>query len=294
MPDTPPAAVHWSGLSHRGKVRENNEDTFLALNFDGHEVRYLGKTGEATLGGGDFVFAVSDGMGGARSGEFASRIAIEKITRLLPRAYRLSASGLESGFHDVIQELFLAIHDELLRLGRSYVECAGMGATLTLGWLTPRWLYFGHIGDSRLYYLPREGGLRQLSHDHSQVGWLRRQGRLSEREAREHPRKNALQQALGAGHQFIEPQIGALAHRPGDRFILCSDGVVDGLWDHRVEELVAAPDAARLHQPPAFRLVEEALENSGRDNLTALVFEIVPPPVPPPVAPAPVVDTASA
>jgi PPM family protein phosphatase len=294
MPDTPPAAVHWSGLSHRGKVRENNEDTFLALNFDGHEVRYLGKTGEATLGGGDFVFAVSDGMGGARSGEFASRIAIEKITRLLPRAYRLSASGLESGFHDVIQELFLAIHDELLRLGRSYVECAGMGATLTLGWLTPRWLYFGHIGDSRLYYLPREGGLRQLSHDHSQVGWLRRQGRLSEREAREHPRKNALQQALGAGHQFIEPQIGALAHRPGDRFILCSDGVVDGLWDHRVEELVAAPDAARLHQPPAFRLVEEALENSGRDNLTALVFEIVPPPVPPPVTPAPVVDTASA
>jgi protein phosphatase len=294
MPDTPPAAVHWSGLSHRGKVRENNEDTFLALNFDGHEVRYLGKTGEATLGGGDFVFAVSDGMGGARSGEFASRIAIEKITRLLPRAYRLSASGLEAGFHDVIQELFLAIHDELLRLGRSYVECAGMGATLTLGWLTPRWLYFGHIGDSRLYYLPREGGLRQLSHDHSQVGWLRRQGRLSEREAREHPRKNALQQALGAGHQFIDPQIGALAHRPGDRFILCSDGVVDGLWDHRVEELVAAPDAARLHQPPAFRLVEEALENSGRDNLTALVFEIVPPPVPPPVAPAPVVDTASA
>ena len=294
MPDSPPAAVHWSGLSHRGKVRENNEDTFLALNFDGHEVRYLGKTGDATLGGGDFVFAVSDGMGGARSGEFASRIAIEKITRLLPRAYRLSASGLETGFHDVLQELFLAIHEELMRLGRSYTECAGMGATLTLGWLTPRWLYFGHVGDSRLYYLPREGGLRQLSHDHSQVGWLRRQGRLSEREAREHPRKNALQQALGAGHQFIEPQIGAIAHRPGDRFILCSDGIVDGLWDHRIEDLVATPDDARLHQPAAFRLVEEALENSGRDNLTALVVEVAPPPAPPPVTPAPVVDTASA
>ncbi len=294
MPDSPPAAVHWSGLSHRGKVRENNEDTFLALNFDGHEVRYLGKTGDATLGGGDFVFAVSDGMGGARSGEFASRIAIEKITRLLPRAYRLSASGLETGFHDVLQELFLAIHEELMRLGRSYTECAGMGATLTLGWLTPRWLYFGHVGDSRLYYLPREGGLRQLSHDHSQVGWLRRQGRLSEREAREHPRKNALQQALGAGHQFIEPQIGAIAHRPGDRFILCSDGIVDGLWDHRIEDLVATPDEARLHQPAAFRLVEEALENSGRDNLTALVVEVAPPPAPPPVTPAPVVDTASA
>ena len=275
MSDSAPAAgLHWSGLTHRGKIRPNNEDTFLALNFDGHEVRYLGKTGEATLRGGDFVFAVSDGMGGARSGEFASRIAIDKITKLLPRAYRLSAAGLNAGFTDVVQELFVAIHDELLKLGRSYAECSGMGATLTLAWFTPEWLYFGHIGDSRLYYLPREGGMRQLSHDHSYVGWLRREGKINEREARDHPGKNALQQALGAGHQFIDPQVGALAHRPGDRFLLCSDGVIDGLWDRALEDLIRDPGPARIHQPAAFRLVEEALDNSGRDNLTALVVEI--------------------
>jgi serine/threonine protein phosphatase PrpC len=286
MSDTAPAGLHWSGLTHRGKVRANNEDTFLALSFDGHEVRYLGKTGEASLGDGDFVFAVSDGMGGARAGEFASRIAIDKITRLLPRAYRLSAAGLNAGFNDVLEELFDKIHDELLKLGRSYAECAGMGATLTLAWLTPQWLYFAHIGDSRLYYLPREGGIRQLSHDHSYVGWLRREGRINEREAREHPQKNALQQALGAGHQFIDPQVGAIAHRPGDRFLLCSDGVVDGLWDHAIEDLVRTPGPRRLHQPAAVRVVEEALENSGRDNLTALVVEVAPP--------ATVVDAASA
>ncbi|MCU0791635.1 MAG: protein phosphatase 2C domain-containing protein [Opitutaceae bacterium] len=275
MSDSIPAAgLHWSGLTHRGKVRPNNEDTFLALNFDGHEVRYLGKTGEATLRGGDFVFAVSDGMGGARSGEFASRIAVDKITKLLPRAYRLSAAGMNAGFTDVVQELFIAIHDELLKLGRSYAECSGMGATLTLAWFTPEWLYFGHIGDSRLYYLPREGGMRQLSHDHSYVGWLRREGKINEREAREHPGKNSLQQALGAGHQFVDPQVGALAHRPGDRILLCSDGVIDGLWDRALEDLIRDPGPARLHQPAAFRIVEEALENSGRDNLTALVVEI--------------------
>ncbi len=274
MPDTPPPALHWSGLTHRGKVRPNNEDTFLALNFDGHEVRYLGKVGESHLGVGDFVFAVSDGMGGARAGEFASRIAVQKITRLLPRAYRLSATGLEAGFNDVLSELFDAIHHELLQLGRSYAECSGMGATLTLAWFTPQWLYFGHIGDSRLYYLPREGGIRQLSHDHSYVGWLRRKGEINEREAREHPRRNALQQALGAGHQFIDPQVGALAHRPGDRFLLCSDGVTDGLWDHHLETVVRAPVESRVHQPAAERLVEEALEASGRDNLTALVVEM--------------------
>jgi len=287
-----PAALHWSGLTHRGKVRPNNEDTFLALNFDGHEVRYLGKIGEAHLGAGDFVFAVSDGMGGAHAGEFASRIAIQKITRLLPRAYRLSAAGLEAGFSDVLRELFDAIHQELLQLGRSYAECSGMGATLTLAWFTPQWVYFGHIGDSRLYYLPREGGIRQLSHDHSYVGWLRRQGQINEREAREHPRRNALQQALGAGHQFIDPQVGAIAHRPGDRFLLCSDGVNDGLWDHKIEELVRAPSEARLHQPAAVRVVEEALENSGRDNLTALVIEVAAPePAPARPAATPVVES---
>lgn len=294
MSDTPSAALHWSGLTHRGKVRPNNEDTFLALNFDGHEVRYLGKIGESDLGVGDFVFAVSDGMGGAQAGEFASRIAIQKITRLLPRAYRLSAAGLEAGFGDVLNELFDAIHKELLQLGRSYSECAGMGATLTLAWFTPQWVYFGHLGDSRLYYLPREGGIRQLSHDHSYVGWMRRQGQINEREARDHPRRNALQQALGAGHQFIDPQVGAVAHRAGDRFLLCSDGVNDGLWDHHLEELIRAPKEARLHQPAAVRIVEEALENSGRDNLTALVIEVAEPgPAPVRSPAAPVVDTAA-
>ena len=287
-----PAALHWSGLTHRGKVRPNNEDSFLALNFDGHEVRYLGKIGESDLGEGDFVFAVSDGMGGAHAGEFASRIAVQKITRLLPRAYRLSAAGLEAGFSDVLRELFDAIHQELLQLGRSYAECAGMGATLTLAWFTPQWVYFGHIGDSRLYYLPREGGIRQLSHDHSYVGWLRRQGQINEREAREHPRRNALQQALGAGHQFIDPQVGAIAHRPGDRFLLCSDGVNDGLWDQKIEDIVRSPSPTRLHQPAAVRVVEEALEGSGKDNLTALVIEVASQgPAPARPAPAPVVET---
>jgi protein phosphatase len=195
---------------------------------------------------------------------------------------------MNAGFNDVLEELFDAIHEELLRLGRSYSECSGMGATLTLAWLTPQWLYFAHIGDSRLYYLPREGGIRQLSHDHSYVGWLRREGRINEREAREHPQKNSLQQALGAGHQFVDPHIGAIAHRPGDRFLLCSDGVIDGLWDSALDDIVRNPSPARVHQPAALRLVEEAMENSGRDNLTAIVIEVAAakptPPHPKPVA----------
>ncbi len=270
----PPAPdLRWSGLTHRGHVRTNNEDTFLALKFDGQEVHYLGKTGEDSSARSDFVFAVSDGMGGANSGEFASRITVDKITKLMPRGYRPAAPGPASQYDLTLGELFTAIHYDLMKLGESYEECRGMGTTLSLCWLTPGWLYFGHIGDSRIYHLPAAGGLLQLSHDHTHVGWLRRNGQLSEREARTHPRRNVMHQALGALHQFIEPQFGALPCSPGDRFLLCSDGLTDGLWDRQLEELVRTPGSA----PMAKRLVTAALANSGKDNITALVVEALAP-----------------
>jgi serine/threonine protein phosphatase PrpC len=269
--------VRWSGLTHVGRVRTNNEDVFLALAVDGHEVRYLGKTGRASLGASDFVFAVSDGMGGAKSGEFASRITVDRVTRLFPRAFRLSAAGMGMGFADVLGELINEIHADLTRLGRSYEECAGMGATLSLAWVTPEWLYFAHLGDSRIYYLPAEGEMTQVTHDHSHVGWLRRTGRINEREARTHPRRNALQQALGAGHQILEPHIGAIGHRPGDRFLICSDGLVDGLWDRRIEELLRETRTGDADANHAQVLVNEAVEASGRDNTTAVVIDIASP-----------------
>src|SRR6266567_3504571 len=146
----PTTKLLWSGMTHRGRVRANNEDTFLALNFDGHQLRYLGKIGEAPLKAADFVFAVSDGIGGAKSGEFASRIAVDKIAELMPRSFRLAASGMQTGFNDIFSEMFASIHYELLKLGQSYEECAGMGATLSVCWFTPGWMYFSHIGDSRI------------------------------------------------------------------------------------------------------------------------------------------------
>ncbi|HXA80867.1 MAG TPA: protein phosphatase 2C domain-containing protein [Opitutaceae bacterium] len=269
----PPPDLRWSGLTHVGRVRRNNEDTFLALTFDGHEVHYLGKTGQASLAGADFVFAVSDGMGGEKSGEFASRITIDRITRLLPKNFRLSAAGIAGGFKDVLVELFSQIHADLIEFGAAE-ECAGMGATLSLTWFTPQQMYFAHVGDSRIYYLPRDGGLTQLTHDHSHVGWLRRNGQINERESRTHPRRNALQQALGAGNQFIEPHVGALDYQPGDRFLICSDGLNEGLWDRQLEELIRTPPSNLADQTPAQRLVEESVQTSGQDNTTAVVIEV--------------------
>ncbi len=267
--------LRWSGLSDRGKVRRNNEDSFIGVQFDSHEAHLLGKTGDATLGSADLAFAVSDGMGGAMAGEFASRITVEKITRLLPRAFKQSATGIESGFADVLAELFTQIHRAICHLGESYEECEGMGATLSLCWFTPGWMHFAHIGDSRIYYLPASGEMKQISEDDTFVGWLFRHGQINEREARDHPRKNVLQKALGAGHQFVDPQVGAVAYEKGDTFVLCTDGVIDGLFDSGITNCLRAPEPADAALNPAQRLVRAALERSGRDNTTAVVVEVL-------------------
>ncbi len=271
-----PQGLHWSGRTDRGTVRPNNEDAFVGLQFDAREVHHLGATGEAPASHLDFVFAVSDGMGGARAGEYASRIAVQKIMSLFPRSYRQSAAGLQAGFADVLEELFTQVHGELAHLGRCYDECRGMEATLSLCWFTPGWMYFGHIGDSRIYYLPaRARAIKQLSHDDTHVGWLFRNGKINEREARGHPRRHVLQKALGGGNQFVSPQVGAVAYETGDIFLLCTDGLIDGSYDSQLIEGLRAPESRRLGVSLAEFLVGESLARSGRDNTTALVIEVV-------------------
>jgi protein phosphatase len=270
-----PEHITWSGETDRGKVRPNNEDAFLGLRFNSREIHHLGKFGEASTADMDFVFAVSDGMGGAKAGELASRITTDRITKLLPRSFQLSVEGLSSGFEDTLTELFNEIHDALQYVGNSYEECMGMEATLSLCWFTPRWMYFAHIGDSRIYYLPaRDGGIKRLTQDDTHVDWLFRNGKINEREARTHPRRNVLQKALGGSNQFVDPQLGAVAHEPGDIFVLCTDGLVKGLYDNHVVDLLRPPEPISTRTTEAQRLVTEALEKDGSDNVTALVIQM--------------------
>ncbi len=275
MPTTA-MALKWSGWTDVGKVRKNNEDSFLGLQFDAREVQRLGKVGEGSTAKADFAFAVSDGMGGALAGEYASQIAVEKITTLLPKSFGQRAAGLDAGFDDVLTELFAQVHRALAYLGQSYEECSGMETTLSLCWFTPGWMYFGHIGDSRIYYLPaREGGIKQISYDDTHVGWLFRKGQINEREARTHPRRNVLQKALGGGNQFVDPQVGAVVCEPGDIFLICSDGLTEGLYNHHVLDLLRPEKPMKAGDNPAQRLVLEAVKNDGRDNTTAVVIQVV-------------------
>ena len=120
----------------------------------------------------------------------------------------------------------------------------------------------------------RAAGIKQLSEDHTHVGWLFRNGQINEREARTHPRRNLLQQALGGGNQFVDPQVGAVACERGDVFLLCTDGLVEGLYDNQLVELLRESQASKTAPNPAQWLVETSVKNSGRDNTTALVIQI--------------------
>jgi protein phosphatase len=266
------SALSWSGHTDCGKVRKNNEDSFLGLLIDASGARYLGKIGESDSAGADFVFAVSDGMGGAMAGEFASKIAVEKITKFLPPFFERTSDECSSTFEAVLRDIFAEIHRALEYLGSSYEECRDMGATLSLCWFTPHWMYFAHVGDSRIYRLPKYGPMTQITEDDTYVAWLQRSGKINEREAKTHPRRNVLQKSLGGGHQFAEPQVGAIALEPGDRFLLCTDGVTDGLYDERLEEFLRASQ-----DDPGKNIVRLAIEASGRDNASAMVIDVLDP-----------------
>jgi serine/threonine protein phosphatase PrpC len=264
--------LSWSGSSDKGPVRPNNEDAFLGLVIDSHDVRHLGRNGTASNAESDLLFAVSDGMGGAKAGEFASKITIEKITRLFPGLIRKRIAGKPIEYEAAFGALFAEIHKALQYLGDSYEECHGMGSTLSICWFSGGIMHFAHIGDTRIYHLPASGGgIVQLTKDDTHVGWLQRTGQISEREAKMHPAKNRLQKALGAGNQFVDPQVGEIVCSPGDRFLLCTDGVTDTLFNTKIQEVLAGCVSGT---PPALHLVEESIRLSGKDNTTALLVEV--------------------
>lgn len=273
-PSTDPAPhLEWFGCTDLGRVRKNNEDAFLGLRFDAREVHRLGKYGEASVAAHDFAFAVCDGMGGARAGEFASEIAVEKIATLLPRTFQNAARGLGTDFENVLEELYAEVHLALVYLGGSYEECHGMQTTMSLCWFAPNRMYFGHVGDTRIYRLAAQtDDLRQITEDDTHVGWLFRNGKITDYEARTHPRRNVLQKALGGENRYVEPQVGAVGCSRGDVFLICSDGLNEGLYEHQIMDILKIRKAGF---DPAKALVESAVKGDGRDNVTALVVRVI-------------------
>jgi serine/threonine protein phosphatase PrpC len=222
-----------------GRQRHANEDSYFA---------------DAPL------FAVADGMGGAQAGEVASRIAAGAFE------HGIATEGPAEG---QLEEIAHEANREIHKLAQEDSSRAGMGTTLTAAMVGDDEVALGHVGDSRAYVL-RDGELKRLTKDHSLVEELRRQGRLTDEQAEEHPQRSIITRALGP-----EPKVNVdtmtFPARAGDVFLLCSDGLTTMVSDDEIREILTESKTLRS---AVNKLVEAANRGGGRDNITAVAFRL--------------------
>jgi serine/threonine protein phosphatase PrpC len=205
------------------------------------------------------VFAVADGMGGAQAGEVASKIAADAFEE------RTDDGSPEQQLARVAREA----NRRIFELSQEDSSRSGMGTTLTGALVSDDEVSIVHVGDSRAY-LYRDGELRQLTRDHSLVEELRRQGRLTTEEAEEHPQRSIITRALGP-ERNVEIDVHTHQARSGDLYLLCSDGLTSMVREERMREIVEDSGSLRI---AAERLVAEANDMGGRDNITVVMFRL--------------------
>jgi PPM family protein phosphatase len=239
--------------------RDENQDVAAALAISG-----------PSEAGEDFLLVVADGMGGHPAGDVASQIAMNTLMEVF-----LALPDGDLGL--ALKQAYRRANEAVFQAGEDEPTHAGMGTTLTSALLHGKYVTIAHVGDSRAYLL-RGQALTQVTRDHTVVAEEVAQGRLTAEAARRDPRRNRLTHVIGT-HPRLEsklPAIFELTLLPGDRLLLCSDGLYDVLDDVEIHRALVEQDpgdAARL-------LVAAAKEHGTRDNATAVVAAAIPTRVP--------------
>src|SRR4051812_38083738 len=226
-------------VSDTGRQRDANEDSYFAT---------------------PPVFAVADGMGGAQAGEVASRLAAESFETV-----ERGTESPEAYLRSIAKTANARIH----RLAESDSTRSGMGTTLTAALVEGDEVGLAHVGDSRAY-LFRGGELKLLTSDHSLVEELRRQGRLTDEQAEDHPQRSIITRALGP-ERDVEVDTMTYRARPGDIYLLCSDGLTTMVKEDRIAEILRE---ARTLDDAAIKLIADANDAGGRDNITVVAFRV--------------------
>ncbi|MBI4720155.1 MAG: Stp1/IreP family PP2C-type Ser/Thr phosphatase [Chitinivibrionia bacterium] len=245
-----------ASLSHIGLFRETNEDSYCHFEPDDETLRR--ERGA--------MFIVADGMGGHQGGEVASRLAVEII-----QEYYYASPSTDP--LQVLKDAFQSANKTIFDASLEDAGLFGMGTTCTAMVLVGGSAYFMHIGDSRAYVC-RNGGIEQLTRDHTLVEDMVRSGLLSSEDARFHPKKNVITKSLGT-HEEAETDAPAspFSVKPGDVFLLCSDGLTSFVRDQEIKLFLESnePEEAAKH------LVDRANQLGGRDNITVQVVKVIEP-----------------
>ncbi|MEO8586499.1 MAG: Stp1/IreP family PP2C-type Ser/Thr phosphatase [Acidobacteriota bacterium] len=245
------------GLTDVGRKRRHNEDAYLL---------------DAERG----LFVVADGMGGHAAGEVASRITVESIQEYIAATEEEHESSWPFGFNSRVSvegnRLTTAVekaNEKVMRAVQNRPELKGMGTTVVAALFDADRATLVHVGDSRAY-LFRDGELRRLTDDHSWVQEQVNAGILSEDEAKSHPLKNVVTRALG-GAAHVSVDLIEVPVRPGDKFLLCSDGLTGMVPD---EDLFSHFRSEGLIEKTVRQLIDTANDRGGVDNITAIVIEV--------------------
>ncbi|MFO7291273.1 protein phosphatase [Planifilum fulgidum] len=233
----------------KGKVRPHNEDAVELFRTDF----------------GSLVAVVADGMGGHRSGEVASRQAVQVIRREL-RSLSPDASTEEQKKR--LLDAVVKANAEVHQLASGNEEYRGMGTTVIAAVVSESEVVLAHIGDSRAYIL-HDGGLYQLTEDHSLVNMLLKHGQITEEEARTHPHRNMIVKALGTNTE-VEADIIVTPWEKEDILLICSDGLT-GMVEERDIGLVLTSDVSLSEQ--ADKLIRLALDAGGTDNISLILIK---------------------
>lgn len=232
-----------AAVSHVGKVRANNQDSGYA---------------------GEYLFVVADGMGGHAGGDVASAIAVNRISD----TDRLYTSANDAVF--ALQSALLSANALLAETVFQHGELTGMGTTVSGILRVDDEIVIAHIGDSRIYLL-RESKLSQITNDHTFVQRLVDSGRITLEEAAVHPRRSVLMRVLGDVDASPEIDTAVMTTRPGDRWMLCSDGLSSYVSEEKIHTILSS---TALPKDTADSLVKEALDQGAPDNVTIVLLDI--------------------
>lgn len=263
--------LRWAGSTHDGSQKPRNDDSLIAFSSSPSGASELEFHGTISTDKADVVFVVSDGVGGANAGDLASSLILMRMSTIVPVTFKLAASGFFPERITHLEQAVQSVHDDVNRAGAKSAEQEGMSATLAMIWFAPENAYIANVGDSRIY-LSRGGELQQLSIDHTTAWGEWKRGIIGEVEYRNHPRRSALYEVIGGGHQHISPHLAAIPYHPGDRYLVCSDGLIDGVWERHIRDALAA------NSPPDLiskKLLERSIDNCGEDDTSLFVIEVL-------------------
>ena len=234
--------------TNKGLMRENNEDSLIVEQFDDY-----------------CLYAVADGMGGHKAGEVASSIAIEEIKNL----FVSNVENKDFQPPSFIIESVKKSNERIRERSFNSEECCGMGTTVTMAVLDKlnNIIYIGNIGDSRAYLL-RNNEIKQITTDHTYVNELIKDGKITEEEAKTHPKRNVITRALGS-EDYVHADIFELELYGNDILLLCTDGLTTHVSDDRMLEIIKEFGTSESVR----KLIKQANDNGGTDNITIIIVD---------------------